>query len=314
MPDPVCEVDDRTSVEARFGLSRCRAHGIGRRCDVVLGSWSLDRDGTPRPGTLATALDHVLGEALCIHRPEGWWSTTSELSIDFLAPFDAQSRLQATAVPIQVEHRGGYAEGRLIDEHGTVVAVGSTWAHHLPPRGDLGAPVARPPCEPASMVAAIEDYVRFERVGGPPDSVILTLPGAASWANVFGLLHGGVWTCLTEIAAAQLISERNPGLTTARLHMTFVRAARGDGPVTLTARPRHVGSAFAVVEVLGRAVDDTLCTIATVTARSRTDAVTPAPTDPQGRLDGVSHCSRAAGQRSGVPPTTRDVFDPSTKG
>ncbi|BDB44278.1 PaaI family thioesterase [Mycobacterium kiyosense] len=94
-----------------------------------------------------------------------------------------------------------------------------------------------------------------------------------SWTNVFGLLHGGVWACLSEIAAARLLSERNPRLGTARLHVAFVRAARGDGPVTVSASARHVGSSFAVVEVLGRSADDTLCTISTVTARERSDTV-----------------------------------------
>ncbi|WP_459551873.1 PaaI family thioesterase [Mycobacterium kiyosense] len=149
-----CEVDDRTSVEARFGLSRCAAHEGGRRCDVVVGAWSLDRDGTPRPGALATALDHVLGESLAVHRPEGWWTTTSELAIDFLAPFDRPSRLRATADPIQVEYRGGYAQGRIIDEHGTVVAAGSTWAHHLPSRGNPLRRVVRPPCQPITAAAS----------------------------------------------------------------------------------------------------------------------------------------------------------------
>ncbi len=291
MLDPVCEVDDPTSVEARFGLSQCKAHSAGRGCDVLVGAWSLDNGGAPRPGALATTLDHVLGEALCIHRPEGWWSTTSELTIDFLAPFGGQSRLQAAATPVQVEHHGGYAQGQITDEHGTVIAVGSTWAQHLPPRGDLGLPVLRPPWQPVSRAATIEDYLGFERLPSSPDSVLLTLRGSASWANVFGLLHGGVWACLTEIAAAQLVSESNPRLTTARLHITFVRASRGDGPVTLTARAHHVGSAFAVVEVLGRDAAETLCTIATVTARSRTDAI-----DPPG----------AAGRHWGVPPTKCD--------
>ncbi|MCV7412359.1 hypothetical protein AWC05_17240 [Mycobacterium florentinum] len=275
MLDSVCEVDDRTSVEARFGLSRCRADGIGRRCDVRVGAWSLDREGMSRPGVLATALDHVLGESLAVHRPKGWWTTTSELTIDFLAPFDPQSRLQATADPIQVELRGGYAQARLIDERGFVVAEGSTWAHHLPPRGAPALPLVRPWNEPASTVATIEDHLRFERLPSPADSVLLTLRASASWTNIFGLVHGGVWTCLSEIAAAQLLREHNPKLTTARLHVAFVRAARGDGPITVTARARHVGSAFAVVDVLGRAADDTLCTISTVTARSRTDRTGP---------------------------------------
>lgn len=276
MLDSVCEVDDRTSVEARFGLSRCRADGGGRRCDVRVGAWSVDGDGIPRPGALATALDHVLGESLAMHRPEGWWTTTSELTLDFLAPFDRETRLQATADPIQVEYRGGYAQARLIDEHGYVVAQGSAWAHHLPPRGEGAPPVGRPSSEPASTVATIEDHLRLERLPSPADSVLLTLPASASWTNVFGSLHGGVWTCLSEVAAAQLVSEHNPTLTTARLHVAFVRPARGGGPVTVTARARHVGSAFAVVEVLGRAADDTLCTISTVTARSRTDRTGPA--------------------------------------
>jgi uncharacterized protein (TIGR00369 family) len=285
---PTCEVDDCTSVEARFGLSQCTAHDGGRRCDVAVGTWSLDRDGTLRPGALATALDHVLGEALASYRPEGWWSTTSELTIDFLAPFDRQSRLRAAAAPIQVEHRGGYAQGRIIDEHGTVIAVGSTWAHHLPPRGDPVRPVVRPPCQPVSIAATIEDYLQFERLPSSPDSVLLTLRAAASWTNIFGLLHGGVWACLTEIAAAQLVGARNPGLATARLHTTFVRPSRGGGPVTLTARARHVGSSFAVVEVLGRSADNTLCTISTVTARSRTDTVKPSSADSQDWPDGSS--------------------------
>lgn len=270
---PTCEVDDRTSVEARFGLSQCTAHDGGRCCDVALGTWSLDRAGTPRPGALATALDHVLGESLAIHRPQGWWTTTSELAIDFLAPFDAQSRLRAIAAPIQVEQRGGYAQARLVDERGTVVAVGSTWAHHLPYRGHPPQPVVRPPCQPGPIAASLEDYLQFERLPSPPDSVLIALTATASWTNIFGLLHGGVWACLAEIAAAQLIGERNPRLATARLHTTFARPSRGDGPVTLTARAHHMGSSFAVVEVLGRTADDTLCTISTVTARSRSDAV-----------------------------------------
>jgi uncharacterized protein (TIGR00369 family) len=268
-----CEVDDRTSVEARFGLSRCATHDGGRRCDVAVGTWALDRDGTPRPGALATALDHVLGESLAVHRPLGWWTTTSELAIDFLAPFGPRSRLRAAAAPIQIEQRGGYARGQITDEHGTVIAVGSTWAHHLPPRGDPARPVARPPWQRVSIAAAIEDHLRFERLPSPPESVLLTLQASASWANVFGLLHGGVWTCLSEIAAARLLSEHNPKLTTARLHVAFVRAAHGDGPVTVTARVLHMGSSFAVVEVFGRSAGDALCTISTVTARSRSETV-----------------------------------------
>jgi uncharacterized protein (TIGR00369 family) len=271
---PQCEVDDRTSVEARFGLYRCTAHGAGRCCDVQLGAWSLDNDGTQRPGALAIALDHVLGEALFVHSPPGRWSATSELTIDFLAPFDQQNRLQATAAPIHVEQGGGHAQGRLVDEHGTVVAVGSTWTHHLQRRGDFAAPAGRPPWQQVST-ATIEDYLRLVRVPSSSDSVVLTLQDTAWWTNVFGLFHGGVWACLAEIAAAQLVTGCNPRLTTARLHTTFVRASRGDGPVTVTARARHVGSAFAVVEVVGRAADDTLCTISTVTARLRTNAVEP---------------------------------------
>jgi len=87
------------------------------------------------------------------------------------------------------------------------------------------------------------------------------------------LLHRGVWACLAEIAAAQLVGEHNPRLVTARLHTAFVRPARGDGPLILTARSRRMGSSFAVVEVIGRSADDTVCTTSTVTARSRTDAV-----------------------------------------
>ncbi len=287
---PTCEVDDRASVEARFGLSRCTAHHSGRRCDVAVGRWSLDRNGTPRPGVLATALDHVLGESLATHRPHGWWTATSELTIDFLAPFDRHCRLQAIADPIQVEYGGGYAQARLIDEQGSVVAAGSTWVQHLPPRAGAVRPVMRPPSRLVSLAATVEDHLRFECLPSSADSVLLTLRASASWSNVFGLLHGGVWTCLAEVAAAQLLGAQNPTLSTARLHVAFVRAARGDGPVTLTARARHVGSSFAVVEVLGRSADDMLCTISTVTARSRTDAV------------------------DGLPAAERNPFDSPTRG
>ena len=262
-----CEVDDPTSVEVKFGLQNCVGSGSQRQCDVVLGLWSRNTLGQTQSGVIVTALDHVMGESIFAQRPAGWWLVTSQIAVDFLAPVPVLTRLRAAADAAMVDAGGGYARGQLHDEQGNLLATYCAWLHRRPVSPGAVAPRAASP--PTRRPAAnIDDYLGVDH-GAGDGAVLLTLSEPSPWTNFMGFVHGGVWTCLVEMAASRAVAQHNPALVPAGLHTIFLRPGRGDAAITVRADIQRVGSTSAVVDVLGRAADGGVCTRSTVTYRVR---------------------------------------------
>jgi uncharacterized protein (TIGR00369 family) len=264
-----CEVDDPTSVEVGFGLRNCVGSGNERQCDVLLGPWSRNEHGQPQPGVIVTALDHVMGQIIFAQRPAGWWLVTSQITVDFLAPVPVLTRLRATADATMVDATGGYARSQLRDEQGKPLAAGSAWLHRRPASPDAvlppAAPLTTPPgCRPPST---IDDYLGVDRIDRD-GAVLLRMSEPSRWTNFMGIVHGGVWACLAEMAASHAVAQHNPALAPAGLRTIFLRPGPGDTPITVRADVQRVGFTSAVVEVLGQADGGAVCTRSTITYRA----------------------------------------------
>lgn len=266
--DSRCLVAEPSSVEARFGLRNCTPRGTDSHCDLDLGTWSRQADGSVQLGALAIAVDHILGEVPFRRRPPEHWALTTELSIEFVSPVERDATLHLWGSPVRMERSGGFARGGILDEHGRTVAVGSTRTLFVP---TIAAPghAAERRIENPTVATTLGEHLRVKYdVGGrAADGVQIYLSDPSAWQNGFGILHGGVWACLAEVAASRLISRTRPGLSTATLHTTYLRPGAVGLPVTMSARAVHLGSRLAVAHCTGRSDDGTVCTVSSVTAR-----------------------------------------------
>lgn len=86
------------------------------------------------------------------------------------------------------------------------------------------------------------------------------------FVNPMGNLHGGVSLCLAEWAAAAALDDVGAALTTASVHVDYVRPVPGGTSVDLEATVLHLGRTTGVVLVVARTAAGRIATVATVTA------------------------------------------------
>lgn len=290
-----CMVGDRTSVEARFGLHDCQLTADGNRCAFRIPSWARDRSGRPRVGALMVLADHILGELPYLSRPPKTWTLTGELTLDIISavPLDGELFAEARTVARRSET---FVECRITDRTGEIVAAGTTRSVTVPAVGadPLADNAARDDAarDDAARYDVPIEYGDIDRVLGlsyrpSGDLLHVTMADPDGWVNGFGIMHGGVSACVTELAAAEYVNARNPDLHTAHVHTTYLRPVVVGSPYVATARAYHVGRSSAVVEVLGFGGSGELCTVSTVTARrlgsgDRASTLTSTPTDEDG--------------------------------
>lgn len=259
---------DPGTVERRFGILGCRAEGHLLRSVMRTGRWMDRSPGRQQAGALAVFADHVLGEFFYVSGPPGRRTLTTELALDVLVPPPWRTAaLHATAWIPRREATGGFAQAEVVDDAGDLVAVAAAWLQYMPAAPE---PVAAPAAAEAGTAAgtagaatslAAHLGTRSEADG---ECVRVELPEARRWHNVYGVLHGGIWACLAELAAAELLTGRG-GLRTANVRVSYLRGAAG--PVTAVARPVRLGRSFGVVEVRGLDGAGRTCVTATVTGR-----------------------------------------------
>lgn len=260
-----CMVGDRTSVEARFGLHDCQLTADGNRCAFRIPSWARDRSGRPRVGALMVLADHILGELPYLSRPPKTWTLTGELTLDIISAVALDGELFAEARTV-ARRSETFVECRITDRTGEIVAAGTTRSVTVAAVG------ADPLADNTSRDDVPIECSDIDRVLGlsyrqSGDQLHVEMTDPDGWVNGFGIMHGGVSACVTELAAAEYVSARNPDLHTAHVHTTYLRPVVVGSPYVATARSYHVGRSSAVVEVLGFGGSGELCTVSTVTAR-----------------------------------------------
>jgi uncharacterized protein (TIGR00369 family) len=192
---------------------------------------------------------------------------TTELTLDLMGEVTPGAVLNASASLTRLEQRGGFAQGTFDAADGTTVALGTTRTVYVPTK------------PPATHQGTVNSVAMGETSASTLEEHLgvacaTTAAGAhvqmadpSRWTNGFGILHGGIWACLAEMAASLAIQDKNTALSTARLHTTYLRPGPPGAAVTVSARTYHIGGRLAVTEVLGHTADGTLCTVSTVTAR-----------------------------------------------
>jgi uncharacterized protein (TIGR00369 family) len=272
--DFFCVAAKPTSVENRFGLRSCRPRGQVSHCEYVVSPWATDTDGKVRAGALAVAADHILGEVLFDRRPPRSWLLTTELTLDLMGEVASAAILEVDGSLVRLEHRGGFARCTLTDADGAAVALATTRGVYVPatprqkqPKVKANAPELKA-IAPVQKISAstLEELLAVEGTTSAAGAQV-HMADPSNWTNVWGILHGGIWACLAEMAASLAVGHRNAGLSTARLHTTYLRPGAPGAAVTASARTYHVGGSLAVTEVLGHTAEGTLCTVSTVTAR-----------------------------------------------
>ena len=262
-----CVAAEPRSVESRFGLRDCLPRGEDSHCTVDLGKWSLQPDGRVQAGALAIAADHITGEVPFLRRQPGHYSLTTELTIDFAAVIEPDATLHLEGRPVRIEQGSGFAQATMTGADGSVAAFASTRTVYVPESSGAGEGVwLAAPRETDSAAVTIDEHLQFECSYGDGTAEV-RLEDSSAWVNDFGILHGGVWACLAEVAASRLIGRANPDLATATVHTTYLRPGGFGAALAVSARSRHVGARLAIAECVGQAADGTICTLSTVTAR-----------------------------------------------
>jgi uncharacterized protein (TIGR00369 family) len=246
--------------ENLFGVGPMLAESGRARVSMPTGPWLRGRDGRLSPAGLGVLLDDVLGQAVLIERPAGLWSVTTELNLDVVAPLPADGpAVSATASPVLLDAAGGLARGEVRDAADRCLAVATTWGRFIagipdavfdPP--ELPADVARGECLSELLQVRIAD------------TGLLDLPFRADLGNPQGVVHGGVLLCLAVMSAEQAL--HGSQLEIASVRVVYLRPAVNElkfGPVIV-----HHGRSLGVVRVDVTNAAGTLCTSATVTARS----------------------------------------------
>lgn len=230
---------------------------------IETGPWLSWNETTGAAGSLGVLVDVVLAYAIVADRPPGKSSVSTEITINTFGavPIDG-TRLIARARRIHRDHRGGFAGGEVRTADGSLIAVASQRGRFVP-TGDPPGPARRTSGDDRS--AGLERLLWPDGDRPRPDADgHIVLPAGPRFVNHLGNLHGGISILLAEELAMGAVRRDGDHLTTASIHMGYVRPIPAGSEVTLEAAVLHRGRTSAVVRVSGRTGAGKLGTVATV--------------------------------------------------
>jgi uncharacterized protein (TIGR00369 family) len=234
------------------------------------GAWVERGDGLVPAGSLGVLVDNVLGYAVLLERPLDHWSVSSEISIDLCAPIESGSTLFGRARPVHSDARGAVTSGEVVDDRGRLVAVcrqHGRYASHLPALDDVHGETPIPLVDRAAP-NSVYDLLGAKPV--PTDaSAVLDLTATPFLVNPLGNVHGGITLCAADLTAVAAVEAHGREMSTASIHVSYVRPMPLGSVVTFHAKVLHSGRTFAVALVDARTADGKLCATATVTATAR---------------------------------------------
>ncbi len=243
-------------------------HDGGRRVGGAMstGAWLTGPGAVPRAGALGVLVDNVLGNAIFAGHP-GRWSVSTEIGIDVTGTIPADgSAVRAEARSVDADAAGAFATGDVIDASGNVIA-------RCRQRGRFVVPPPSPPSPAATNGAT---GVRRERgtadlmsrigavtslAGDGDDLELLSTPALA---NPMDNLHGGVTLCVSEWTGARTLSRAAAPLTTASVHVAYLRPIPVGSRVRFTTQVVHAGRSLGVARVTGLNDAGKACAVTTL--------------------------------------------------
>jgi uncharacterized protein (TIGR00369 family) len=253
--------------ESVFRVGPVIACGDVFRGTMATGGWVLGPDGHPSCGALGVLIDDVLGYPVVAARPAGCWAVSTEISVDFCAPVPpGDAGLEAESRVVHRDSSGGLAEARVLDAAGRVIASGRQRLRFIPGTPAAlapGGPGSGAPAGPPGQAPALDQL--GATMSPTADGAVLHLPLGPAVANPMGTLHGGIMFCATELAGHAAVQRPGSFLSTASVHISYLRPGPVVGRVTFEAVTLHRGRTLAVSQVAGRNEAGKVCTLATVT-------------------------------------------------
>ena len=232
------------------------------------GAWIERGDAKVPAGSLGVLVDNVLGHAVLVERPPDHWSVSSEISIDLCAPIESGATLFAQARPVHSDACGAVTSGEVVDDRGRLVAVcrqHGRYVSHLPKLDEVQQRVPDPADETASPPASVYDLLGGKPVPGKV-SAVLQMTATPHLVNPLGNVHGGITLCAADVTAIAALEGPGHPMTTASIHVAYVRPIPLGTSATFTATVVHAGRTFAVARVDARNAHGKICATATVTA------------------------------------------------
>ncbi len=215
--------------------------------------------GTPTLAPLAVLVDHIAGFANHLRRPDGHWTVSSELTMEFTP--DAHAVLAADpTTPVLAESRavGAAAATSLsacdLSHRGIGIGVGTVRTFYIavaaPALPDGQGSDSPGPASPVPVPTALDELMAVEvaEAGGP--GPLLAQHADPAVNNSMGAVHGGVAAAGLElVAAAALNTDRaDRQLHTASLRVNYLRRLMSGGRAHYTATTLHSGRSSGVAD------------------------------------------------------------------
>ncbi|WP_230595567.1 PaaI family thioesterase [Rhodococcoides fascians] len=233
------------------------------RLTMASGPWFRDDAAGVVRSLVGVALDDVTGHVVAMGAPAGMWPVSLNIRLDFLGdpPTDG-SIMSVSGELVHRDDSSGTTRGRVVDSHGSVIALVTQRSHLVSFDGPIGLDTV--PVEEARGDMTFRDQLRFDRSGS---SCVLTMSPSLFSTNGMGNVHGGILIAGSELAAMDAL-DASGDLRTTSVDISFVRPGDGRADTRFEAEIVHRGRSVAVVRVVSRNASGKQCSIATVTVQN----------------------------------------------
>jgi len=252
--------------EQLFDITDIRVEGVSSTGSMPVGRRLTGGDGRLAMGALGVFIDDLLGFAIVTTRPEGHSAVSTEISLEVLPSLQAPTeRLRVEASNVHVDGMSAFATARVVNDEGDLVAVCSQRGRYVPSRTATSTEL--------QVTAPVQDAQGFAELIGArtrreADGAHVELTAESHLLNRLGIMHGGFAIGASDLAAAAALEiAEKPALSTAAVHIAYLRPIASGSRVDFHATVRHRGRSFGMVDVVGT-VDGRPCTIAQITAHA----------------------------------------------
>ncbi|WBP92916.1 PaaI family thioesterase [Mycolicibacterium neoaurum] len=260
----------------RFGIHDVEQGPTTYSAALPVAAWRNPFTGAPSMAALGVLVDHIAGYPNHARRPDGRWTVTSELTIEFCpgahhtltadnaAPIVATSRTLGVPAGTSLSVCDLTHDGRPIG-HATIrsfyieAASGNANLPHPEPDADTILPTE------LSDLLAVEVA---EAGGAAGDARVLRQHAHPAINNHLGAVHGGIVAAGLELVAAAALNSdpARPPLHTASLRINYLRRLIGGGQAHYRGTALHAGRSSGVAEAQGIDADGRLALTARLTA------------------------------------------------
>lgn len=262
-----------TTPPGRFGITNVETGPHQYAATMPLDGLLNPFTGSATLGPLAVLVDHIAGFANHDRRPEGHWTVSSELAMEFAPNAQAIIGADPAAPVLAVSRAVGTAGATSLSEcalthRGTEIGLATvrtfyiTAAIHVP--GAFEQPIESSEPLPTGLAELMAAEVA--ETGGA--GAVLHQRAHPAVNNTLGAVHGGVAAAGLElVGSAVLNAERaDSALLTASLRINYLRRLIGGGRAHYTAKPVHAGRSSGVAEAQALGDDGKLALTARLTA------------------------------------------------